>query len=145
MRANGRSERPAEPDPAELQREVVAARNDLDRLVGELDRRRHAFFDVRANFWRNPVRFVLGGLALVTAAGATVALVVARRRRYNAWPQRMRRLRRAVAEVVRQPDRLRQPRKPGTVRKLGLAGGGAVASTLAKAATQRLLRTARGG
>ncbi len=131
---------PPNSDPAELQKEVVAARHDLDRLVGELDRRRHAFFDVGAQIRRNPVPFILGGLALLTAVGGTVALIVSRRRRQNAWPQRVQRLRHALAEAARHPDRSRD--QPSAAKKIGTASGTAIASALAKAATQRLLHTA---
>ncbi|MFL5303618.1 MAG: hypothetical protein ACJ8F1_00320 [Polyangia bacterium] len=134
MSANG------DADPSELQKEVVTARNDLDRLVGELDRRRHAFFDVRAQIRRNPVPFLLGGLALLTAVGGTVALIVMRRRRHNAWPQRVQRFRHAIAEAARHPDRSHD--QPSATRKIGTAGGTAIASALAKAATQRLLHRA---
>lgn len=131
---------PPDPDPAVLQKEVVEARNDLDRLVGELDRRRHAFFDIRGHIRRNPVPFLLGGLAVLTAVGGTVALIVTRRRRNNAWPQRVQRLRRAIAEAVRHPDRSRD--QTSATKKIGTAGGTAIASALAKAATQRLLHKA---
>ncbi|HSS40132.1 MAG TPA: hypothetical protein VLT58_15300, partial [Polyangia bacterium] len=130
---------PPDGDPAQLQEEVVAARQDLDRLVGELDRRRHAFFDIRAQIRRNPVPFILGGLALLTALGGTVALIVTRRRRHNAWPQRVQRLRRALAEAARHPDRSHD--QPSAAKKIGTAGGTAIASAMAKGATHRLLRT----
>ncbi|MES1165084.1 MAG: hypothetical protein ABUR63_04960 [Verrucomicrobiota bacterium] len=128
---------PPDPDPAVLQKEVVAARNDLDRLVGELDRRRHAFFDIRGQIRRNPVPFILGSLAVLTAVGGTVALIVMRRRRQNAWPQRVQRFRHAIAEAARHPDRSHD--QPSAAKKIGTAGGTAIASVLAKAAAQRLL------
>lgn len=130
-----------ESDPADLQKEVVAARNDLDRLVGELDRRRHALFDLRGQLRRHPVPFILGGLALLTAIGGTVALIVARRRRHNAWPQRVQRFRHAIAEAARHPDRSHD--QPSSTKKIGTAGATAIASALAKAGTQRLLEAAR--
>lgn len=133
---------PSDPDPSEIQKEVVEARRDLDRLVGELDRRRHALFDVRGLLRRHPVPFMLGGLALLTAVGGTVALVVARRRRQNAWPQRVQRLRHAIAHAIKHPDKSHD--EPSATKKIGTAGGTAIASALAKAATQRLLDAARG-
>lgn len=137
MSPQGEAQAGSNPDPSQIQKEVVAARHDLDRLVGELDRRRHAMFDVRGQLRRHPVPFVLGGLALLTAVGGTVALIVARRRRHNAWPQRVQRLRRAVVQAVRHPDRSRD--QPSTAQKIGAAGGSAAASALAKEATHRLL------
>lgn len=131
----------SDPDPAEIQKEVVEARQDLDRLVGELDRRRHAFFDIRGQIRKRPVPFILGGLAVLTAVGGTVALIVARRRRHNAWPQRVQRLRRAVSQAVRHPDRNHD--EPSSAKKIGTAGGTAAASVLTKVLMQRLLQSSR--
>jgi hypothetical protein len=130
-----------EPEPAELQKEVVAARHNLDRLVGELDRRRHAMFDVRGQLRQRPVPFILGGLAVLTIVGGTVALAVLRRRRHNAWPQRVQRLRHAIAQAVKHPDRSHD--EPSSAKKIGTATGTAVASVLAKAVAERLLQAAR--
>jgi antitoxin (DNA-binding transcriptional repressor) of toxin-antitoxin stability system len=141
MSPQGETHRP-DPDPSEIQKEVVAARHDLDRLVGELDRRRHAMFDIRGQLRRRPVPFILGGLALLTAVGGTVALIVARRRRHNAWPQRVQRLRHAIAQAVRHPDKSHD--EPSASKKIGTAGGKAISSVLAKAATLRLLQASRG-
>ncbi len=142
MSPQGETQGGTTPQPSEIQKQVVAARHDLDRLVGELDRRRHAMFDVRGRIGRHPVPFILGGLALLTAVSGTVALIVARRRRHNAWPQRVRRLRHAIAQAVRHPDRSRD--QPSAGKKIGTAGGSAVASALAKEATHRLLQAAWG-
>lgn len=142
MSPQGEAQGGGGPDPSEVQRQVVAARHDLDRLVGELDRRRHAMFDVRGQLRRHPVPFILGGLALLTAVSGTVALIVARRRRYHSWPRRVQRLRHAIAQAVRHPDRSRD--QPSTTRKIGTAGGTAAASALAKEATHRLLQAAWG-
>ena len=142
MSPQGETHPASDPDPAEIQKEVVAARHDLDRLVDELDRRRHAMFDVRAQLRRRPVPFILGALALATALGGTVALIVARRRRHNAWPQRVQRLRHAIGQAVRHPDRSHD--QPSAAKKIGTAGGTAAASALAKAGTQRLLQAVWG-
>ncbi len=142
MSSPGQTQGGVDPDPSEIQKQVVAARHDLDRLVGELDRRRHAMFDVRGQLRRHPVPFILGGLALLTAVGGTVALVVARRRRHNAWPQRVQRLRHAIAQAVRHPDRSRD--QPSATKRIGTAGGSAAASALAKEATHRLLQAVWG-
>jgi hypothetical protein len=129
------------PDPADLQQEVVAARNDLDRLVGELDRRRHALFDVREQLRQHPLPLILGGLAVAAAVGGTIALFVVRARRRNAWPRRVQRLRLAIAQAIKHPDRAHD--EPSAARKIGVAGGTAAASVLAKAVAQHLLQAAR--
>jgi len=137
---NGHGQPPGPPhaaDPEELQKEVVAARAGLDRLVGELDRRRHALFDVRGQLRRHPLPLLLGGLAVVAAIGGTITLLVVRQRRRNAWPRRVQRLRRSVAAAIRHPDRNHD--EPSAAHKIGVAGGTAAASLLAKAAAKRLL------
>lgn len=141
MSSHGEQHAAGETDPSDIQKQVVAARHDLDRLVGELDRRRHALFDLRGQIRRRPVPFILGGLALLTAIGGTVALVVARRRRHNAWPQRVQRLRHAVAQAVKHPDRSHD--EPSPAKKIGTASGTALASVLVKAAAERLLQAAK--
>jgi len=130
------------PDPEELQQEVIAARAGLDRLVGELNRRRHAMLDVRGQFRRHPLPLILGGLAVAAAIGGTITLFVAHRRRRNAWPRRVQRLRRSVAAALRHPDRNHD--EPSARHKIGVAGGTAAASVLAKAAASRLLRSFSG-
>ncbi|HXJ18651.1 MAG TPA: hypothetical protein VMT03_00345 [Polyangia bacterium] len=127
------------PDPQELQQEVIAARAGLDRLVGELNRRRHAMFDVRGQLRRHPLPMVLGGLAVAAGIGGTIALLVVHRRRRNAWPKRVQRLRRSVAAALRHPDRNHD--EPSARYKIGVAGGAAAASVLAKAVATRLLRS----
>lgn len=131
-----------QPDPAELQKEVVAARAGLDRLVGELDRRRHALFDVRGQFRRHPLPLILCGLAVVAAIGGSITLYVVHRRRRNAWPRRVQRLRRSLAATIRHPDRNHD--EPSAGHKIGVAGGTAAASVLAKALAQRLLHSNSG-
>ncbi len=133
---------PHSPDPAELQKEVVAARDGLDRLVGELDRRRHALFDVRGQLRRHPLPLILGGLAVVAAVGGTITLLVLRQRRRKAWPRRVQRLRRSIAAAIRHPDRNHD--EPSAGHKIGVAGGTAAASILAKAGAKRLLQSFSG-
>jgi hypothetical protein len=124
-------------DPAELEKEVIAARAGLDRLIGELDRRRHALFDVRGQLRRHPVPIILGGLAVAAAVGGAITLLIVRQRRRDAWPRRVQRLRRSIAAAIRHPDRNHD--EPSAGHKIGVAGGTAAASLLAKAATKRLL------
>ena len=133
---------PRESDPAELEREVVSLRAGLDRLLGELDRRRHALFDVRGQLRRHPLPVILGGLAVATAIGGTIALLVVRRRRRNAWFRRVSRLKRSVAATIRHPERNHD--EPSARHKIGVAGGTAAASVLAKAVAQRLVHSVRG-
>lgn len=134
---------PAPPDPDALEREVLEAREGLDRLTTELGRRGHSFFDVRGQARRHPLTLVLTGVGLVAAIGGVTALLVRHHRRRNHWLARTRRWAHEMAEAMKKPSELR--REPSATRKLGVAGGSAAASVLAKAAAQRLVRAARQG
>jgi hypothetical protein len=129
-------------DPEDLQKEVAAARAGLDRLMNELDRRRHAMFDVRGQLRRHPAPMILGSLAVAGVIGGAIALFIVHRRRRNAWPRRVQRLRRSIAAAIRHPDRNHD--EPSAAHKIGVAGGTAAASLLAKAAMKRLLPSERG-
>ena len=132
---------PEAPDPDALEREVLEAREGLDRLASELGRRGHALLDVRGQARRHPLTLVLSGLAVVAAIGGLSALLVRRHRRRNHWLTRARRWRREMAEAMKKPSELR--RDPGPARKIGVAGGTAIASVVAKAAAERLVRAVR--
>jgi hypothetical protein len=137
---NGHAQPAAPPhssDPAELEQEVIAARAGLDRLVGELDRRRHALFDVQGQLRQHPVPIILGTLAVAAAIGGTITLLVMRQRRRSAWPRRVQRLRRSIGAAIRHPERNHD--EPTAQHKIIVAGGTAAASLLAKAMTKRLL------
>lgn len=131
----------AAPDPDALEREVLEARAGLDRLTTELGRRGHSFFDVRRQVRRHPLTLVLTGLAVVAAIGGVTTLLVRHHRRRNHWLARARRWRREMAEALKSPSELR--REPSATRKLGVAGGTAAASVLAKAVAERMVRAAR--
>ena len=132
---------PKAPNPEALEREVVEARADLDRLASELGRRGHALLDVRGQVRRHPLTLLLTGLAVVAAVGGVSALLVRRHRRRNHWLVRAQRWRREMAEAMKKPSELR--RDPGPARKIGVAGGTAVASVVAKAAAEQLVRSFR--
>ncbi|HVV48810.1 MAG TPA: hypothetical protein VHO06_04050 [Polyangia bacterium] len=124
---------------AALQRQIEAIRDDLAGMVGELDRRRHALFDVR----RHPLPLVAVGAALAALAGGGIALAVVRRRRRARLGARLERLQQALARMIDKPQRVAVV--PGAGRKVAGAAGAAVASVLAKRLAGRLLGAGRRG
>ena len=97
----------------ELGNETEAVRRQLDDLVMELDRRRHRAFDWRLQVRRHARALALTGIGLAAAIAIAASVSVARRRRQHTLAARLseqadrgERLRRALARVVENPDRL---------------------------------------
>ena len=124
-----------------LQREVESIRSGLDGMVGELDRRRHALFDVRSQLRRHGVPLVALGAALLAIAAGGIALGVAHRRRRARLGPRLARLHRALRRMADQPGRVAN--SPTVGRRILGAGGAAAASVLAKKLASNLLREGR--
>lgn len=130
---------PSPETPAELEREIEVVRDDLGKVAGELDRRRHELFDVRRQLTHHPLAIALiAGAALgIVAAGIALARS-RRRRRYHDVAEHFGRVRDAIQRMSRHPDRVAQP-TPSAGRRIATAGGTAAASVLARQLTQRLL------
>jgi hypothetical protein len=132
---------PAPPPPAEkaaeLEKEIEGIRGKLDGMVGELDRRRHDLFDVRAQLRRHAVPLVAVAVALLGIAGGGIALGIARRRKRARVGARLTRLQEAVRRMMAKPDQVAAT--PGVGQKIAGAGGAAAASIAVKALARRLL------
>jgi hypothetical protein len=122
----------------QAEREVERTRDRLTGIVRELDRRRHAVFDLRGQLRRH-------GLAVGLSAG-TAALLIAGSVWLGVWLKarrarpvaRARRLRMAVARMVAHPDDVARP-TPHVGKKVLGAFGSAAAGVLAKTLAQRLI------
>jgi hypothetical protein len=120
-----------------LQRDIERLRGDLANTVGELDRRRHAMFDVRAQLRLHLLPMILGTAALIGLVAGGIALAVRRHRREQQLPARLARLREALGRMVDKPKRVAND--PGVGRKIAAAAGGAAASLVAKRLVKQLL------
>jgi hypothetical protein len=125
--------------PQELVHEVREIRENLTGIVRELDHRRHELFD-----WRLQLRRHAGFVTIL--AGATVLLVagsilmsVRRRRIERRTMTRVKKMRRAVARFVDDPDRV-VPREPAVSKKVLAAALTAAAATAGKKASERVFR-----
>lgn len=92
--------------PEMIERAITVARSHADQVARELDRRRHHLTDWR---WQVTHRSwaiaIAAGVALV-AAGGLIATAVARSRARRRPAARLARLRRAVARMIDQPERV---------------------------------------
>jgi len=121
---------------SEIEGEITAIRRELGDLVGELDRRRRAFFDVRAQLRAHPVAIAVTGLAVAAVLGGAVALLVHNGRRKQRPSYKARQLRIALGRMMEHPERVgRGEAPPG--EKILAAVGTAVASLLVKRALER--------
>lgn len=119
-----------------IEREISGIRNELGALVGELDRRRRALFDVRAQVRRHPLTASLAGVAVVAIVGGSVALLVHDARRKQRASYRAKQLRIAFGRMVDHPERVaRGDAPPG--EKILAAVGTAIATLLVKQAMSR--------
>jgi hypothetical protein len=133
--------RDGDDETAALERRAEYLRNNVDRLLDEADRRRHALMetlDVRRQARLHPgvVLGIAGGL--LALAVALPILGVRRARRRNSLSGRTQALRLALSRMMRRPDRVAEGR-PHLPMKVLSAALAAAASTLAKKELGRLL------
>jgi len=103
-RVNG--EAAATKDVGEIESEIESLRDEIDRLVSELDRRRHEAFGAVAAIRTNPLPLVLGGIALGGLAAWWVYSTVQARRDAGRFWTKARKLRTAIARAIDDPDRV---------------------------------------
>ena len=121
----------------ELGSEIAGVREELDTLLGELDRRRHEVLDVPLQLRRHALgaSVTVAGIAALATAG--VWRIMARRRRRRFWPDRWQdhaeALSHAVSRMRAHPERVAIEPSPSLTRKLvGAAATAAVASLVKK-------------
>jgi hypothetical protein len=130
---------PADGQPgasSRLEGEISTLRNEIGDLVGELDRRRRAAFDLRLQLRRHPVAASVAGLLVAAVVGGTVALLVYNRRRKERPRYKAHQLKVAMRRMVRHPERVARG-EPPPHEKILAAVGTAAASLLVKRALER--------
>ena len=136
-KASGQDGEPKDSADA-LEKEIVDVRENIGRLAGELDRRRHALFDLR----RHPLPLALAAVAVAAIGAGVIAFGMSRRHRRASIADRYRRLRAALGRASHNPERVARP-APGVGRKVMAAGGSAAAAVVAKELARRLMRARR--
>jgi hypothetical protein len=109
---------------------VAALRDEIAELVDELDRRRREAFDLGLQLRRHPAAAAAAAVVAAVAVGGLVALGVRRRRRRASRLARAREVRRALARLLREPERVGRP--PAAIEKLALAAATAAIGALAR-------------
>jgi len=117
-------------EPDEIEEEIDSLRADIDRLVSELDRRRHAALDWRAQLSRHAGKLAIAGGAVVVL----VAVRISARRRRQDPVHKLAELATGLRMIARDPERLvsglegrRQADPLAFARAAALTAGGILA------------------
>ena len=124
---DGRPARAAGTEERALEDQIHRIRDELDEMVGELDRRRHDALDVRLQVRRHAGLVAVVGVVAATVAIGGVVAWTASRRRQERLLARLQQLARAVVVLSRRPERLEPA--PGPLAALAQAAGIAGRST----------------
>ena len=119
----------------ELGNEVAHARDELDVLLGELDRRRYEVLDVPLQLRRHALGAGLTVLAFTLAAAGSVGLAIWRRQRRKRIRARTGRLSQAIARVTEHPERVAA--EPTIPAKIVTAAASAAVAALVKKLLER--------
>jgi hypothetical protein len=90
----------------EVSERIEKSRARLDRLVSELDQRRHVVINFKRRVSEHPLWALAAGVLTVGLVGGVVVLAVHQQRQRQALVSRASRLRRAVARMIDKPDRV---------------------------------------
>jgi hypothetical protein len=115
--------------------EIAVVRDELDRLVAELDRRRHSAFDVREHVGRHALGLTLTGLALAATAAGGVWLNGWRQSRRARLPAQAGRLQHAIARMTEHPERVAA--EPTMAGRIVTAAASAAVAALVKKLLER--------
>jgi hypothetical protein len=118
-----------EEQAASIEKEIEVIRNNLDGLVDELDQRRHRLSPAYVAK-HHPAVLVLGGLVVVGAVWAGLAIHSYRERKRSSWMGRVHRLRSALGNLLENSDPIAA--KPGTGKKILTAAATAAVAVAAR-------------
>jgi hypothetical protein len=121
-----------------LDHDIGSLREELSTLVAELKRRRHDALDVRLQLQRHAAGIGVAVAGAIVAAAATAWLGARRARQRGRFTARAGRLRRAVARMVDQPERVAAPR-PSLITQIATAGATAIVVGITRRVLNRVL------
>jgi hypothetical protein len=125
----------------ELGSEIASVREELDTLLGELDRRRHEALDMPLQLRRHARGVSVAAASVVAVVTAGVWMAASRRRRRRRWPDRWQdqaeALRHAFSRMTAHPERVAVESNPSLVRKLLAAAATAAVASLVKKVLER--------
>jgi hypothetical protein len=123
----------------QLSGEIVMLREDLARLVAELDRRRHEALDVKLQVKRHALGVLLTGAGVVAVAFGLRWLGTRRARPHRGLLAKAHQVRDGLSRIVEKPERVAA--KPTTLTKiLTAAANAALAIGIKKVLERRLER-----
>ena len=115
--------------------EIAGVREELDTLLGELDRRRHEALDVPLQLRRHALGTSLTIVALVATAAGSVWLTLWRRHRRQRPGAQAGRFRHALARMTEHPERVATD--SSVVGKIATAAANAAVAVLVKKVLER--------
>jgi hypothetical protein len=129
-------------DVDDLGERAADARDRLDNLVSELDRRRHLVTRARQTLASRPAWTAGGALLLAGLVTGTVALIARHRRNEGRLSTRARRLRVAVGRMTSHPERVARP-EPSMGKKIMTALVTTILTTVARQALSKAMASPR--
>jgi hypothetical protein len=114
----------------ELGTQIALVRQELDSLLGELDRRRHEVLDVPLQLRRHVFGASLTVLAFFATAAGSVWLTARRRRQRQRLGMRVGRFHQALARMTEHPERVAA--EPTIPAKIATAAANAAVAALVK-------------
>ena len=123
----------------QLSGEIVMLREDLARLVAELDRRRHEALDVKLQVKRHALGVVLAGAAVV-AAPFGLRLAARRARPQRGLLAKVRQVRDGLSRIVEKPERVAT--QPAVLTTIITAAANAAGAIVIKKMLERSLERA---
>jgi hypothetical protein len=121
--------------------EIDTLRQELGRLVAELDRRRHELLDVKLQVRKHPGLVIAAAGVAALLLGGMVGVAVRKRRQHARPTARARETRRALARLLDHPERVAN--EPGLALKIATAAGVAAGSVVARRLAERFVTRAR--
>lgn len=118
--------------------EIDTLRQELGRLVSELDRRRHELLDVKLQVRKHPGVVIAAAGVAALLLGGMVGMAVRKRRQHARPATRAREARRALARLLDHPERVAN--EPGLALKIATAAGVAVGTVVARRLAERFVR-----
>ena len=134
-------ETPASRDPRVIEREIRGHRGELSTLVGELNRRRQEFTNVRLQLRRHTLGIATSVLAGGLVLAGSVAYARWRARQYNTLAAKSGRLREAVGRMIDRPERVAS--EPTVGQRVLASAGSALAALLIKLVLERITDSPR--
>ena len=130
-------------DPAILELQIDSIRRNLTGIVRELDHRRHDLTDVKMQIDKHKPELLAAAGSVVAVAGVVGAIAFFVSRRNKKLSVRATHMRKAIARVLEDPNRLARP-EPTILKKVATALVVAVVAAAGKKVATMMIDEVRG-